>query len=518
MKNVSLLFVLLIPLIAFGETNVDEWGNIDYHLIPKTCIINCPPDTPPGWRDDERLSLNDAAESIAPRGVADTFGRIHAVWKDNRRLHGRDEIHYRVRIDTVWDSLYAISNLDTSHNSPWIAIDKRNNLHVVFLRWFGAPFAYYDVGYRRFNDSLGIWEPEQRLTQTDSIGLAGRPKILCDTNDVIYVLWLNDNDSPRTIWYMTYDSTGWNEKKEVTDINDQPNGYFGVAPAPDNRIHCVWQDYRSGTAELYHRIFENGSWSPAQAITTNGFASVYPRLSADTLGNIHLVYGGGLSLAEKIHYLVWDAATQTWGPETKFPSQMAMPHVDIAVSPLDSDVHLTFHESISGTIEIIYKHYDAGTGQWEPNVQLTFNYPDIRLDPQICLDFNDYVHLLWWDERDLTGQEEIYYKTNRLAPSGFLESSFNLKNSIKLTARPNPFHTQTDIEYQIIDDRLPVADYSIQLKIYDVTGRLVRKWDYQTIRQSNQITWRGYDCPTGIYIVSFECEGICRTIKLIRIR
>lgn len=522
---------IFIPLIIFSVVfvwgDVDQFGNIDIEIDPEISNLTCPIDTPAGWRDDELLSLNDAKESITPRGIADALGRIHVVWKDNRRLHGRDEIHYRVRIDTTWNSLFAVSNLDTSHNSPWLAVDKKNNVHIVFLRWFGAPGARYDLGYRKYNDSLGVWEDEEKVTQSDSIGLAGRPKVLCDTNDIVYAFWLNENNIPKTIWFVTNDGTGWSAKMPVTDLNDAPNGYYGVAVAPDNRIHCVFQDYRSGIPELYHRYYQNSTWSPSQPITNNGFASVYPRLAADTLSNIHLVYGGGQSLTEKIHYLMWNSAGQTWGPETVFPSQMAMPHVDIAVSQLNSDIHLTFHESISGHIEIMYKYYDAQAGQWEPNVQLTFNYPDIRLDPQICLNPSDFVQLFWWDQRDGTGQEEIYYKTNHVIP-GIWETHDNNDTKPLISAIPNPFSRKTGVSFNI-GQRVKGQE----LKIYDVTGKLVKEFLLLTAYSPGlalrsgagllpiTIFWsgkdnQGIDCPPGVYLVNVRCEKTENTIKLIK--
>jgi hypothetical protein len=514
---IRLFIPLTVFLAVFAWGDIDKFGNIDIQIDPEISILTCPIDTPAGWRDDELLSLNDAKESITPRGVADALGKIHVVWKDNRRLNGRDEIHYRVRIDTIWSSLFAISNLDTAHNSPWIAVDKKNNVHVVFLRWFGASGALYDLGYRKYNDSLGMWEDEERITQSDSIGLAGRPKVLCDTSDVVYTFWLNENNTPRTIWFATNDGTGWSAKMPVTDLSDEPNGYYGVAVAPDNTIHCVFQDYQSGIPELFHRYYQNDTWSPSQPVTNNGFPSVYPRLAADTLSDMHLVYGGGQSLSEKIHYLIWDSANLTWGPETVFPSQMAVPHIDIAVSRLNSDVHLTFHESISGHIEIMYKYYNKQAGQWEPNVQLTFNYPDIRLDPQICLNPSDFVQLFWWDQRDGTGQEEIYYKTNRFNP-GIWETHNNNGNEMMLSATPNPFSKKTGINFHIGQ-----SVERIELKIYDVTGKLVKEFPLPATYPllPTNISWSGADnqglnCPPGVYLVKARSEDTERTIKIIK--
>jgi hypothetical protein len=495
---------------------VDSFGNIDVSLNPSDFITLTSPDTPPGWTVDELLSLNDVKESISPRGVSDSQGKIQLVWKDNRRLLGHDEIHYRVRTDTTWSSFIAVSNLDTSHNSPWVAVDGKNNVHVVFLRWFGAPFAYYDVGYRKYSDSLTLWEPEERITLNDSIGLAGRPKVLCDTNNVVYAFWLDDNEVPQRIWYASNNGTGWIAKMAVTDSTDDPRGFYGVGISPDNTIHLVWQDYRSGLPELYHRYYQGSSWTSSDTVTTNGFASVYPRLSADSLNNMHLVYGGGTSLNEKIHYLVWDSFTQTWGSETKFPSQMGVPHVDIAVSPLNSDVHLTFHESISSNIEIMYKHYDAQLNQWEPNVRLTFNYPDIRLDPQITLDPNDYVHLVWWDQRDGTGQEEIYYKTNKV-PTGIEETDMIPKGDFRLKVYPNPFHFSTMIRYQI------PSTNQVNLSIYNITGRLVQTLVDETQKAGvYQIHWDSRapesGVRSGIYFYRLKSGDLISTKKLILLR
>ncbi len=58
-------------------------------------IATTPVDSPPGWTPDTLLSLNDVQESRDPAFAIDNLGRLHAVRKDNRRLGGKDEIHYR---------------------------------------------------------------------------------------------------------------------------------------------------------------------------------------------------------------------------------------------------------------------------------------------------------------------------------------------------------------------------------------------------------------------------------------
>ncbi len=104
--------------------------------------------------------------------------------------------------------------------------------------------------------------------------------------------------------------------------------------------------------------------------------------------------------------------------------------------------------------------------------------------------------------------------------------------SKKLEVYPNPFTTKLDIRYEIPDTRYeltngPISDISYltshSIKIYDATGRLIRQWDYQTIRLSDQIVWSGDDdsgrkVPAGVYFVRLESEGFKQVEKVILLR
>jgi len=62
-----------------------------------------------------------------------------------------------------------------------------------------------------------------------------------------------------------------------------------------------------------------------------------------------------------------------------------------------------------------------------------------------------------------------------------------------------------------------------ELTIYDATGRLVRQWDYPTMRLSGRISWDGTDhasrlLPSGVYILMFQTGESSETKKLLLIR
>ncbi len=108
---------------------------------------------------------------------------------------------------------------------------------------------------------------------------------------------------------------------------------------------------------------------------------------------------------------------------------------------------------------------------------------------------------------DYSAYEEGWYVDDVFVPMlGIqeLNTPENLK-AISLNVSPNPFHTITDIRYQITD----IGEY--KLRIYDATGRLVKSLDLESSmeNQVSAISWRGDDnagrkLPGGVYFVTLQ--------------
>jgi len=87
-----------------------------------------------------------------------------------------------------------------------------------------------------------------------------------------------------------------------------------------------------------------------------------------------------------------------------------------------------------------------------------------------------------------------------------------------ISLSPNPFSKALDIRYSIGQ-----RAQNIELKIYDVSGRLVRKWDHQTVRLSDYVNWDGtddygYALPAGIYFIQFTAGDYKRIEKTVLLR
>ncbi len=132
-------------------------------------------------------------------------------------------------------------------------------------------------------------------------------------------------------------------------------------------------------------------------------------------------------------------------------------------------------------------------------------------------------------------------------------SQFAIRNSQLLSVYPNPFCEKTEIicrlpdagcqmpdtrypmpdaRYRMPDTRCRISDYPVShisylqsatLKIYDVSGRLVKSFNHLTNSPFNQVVWFGDDdagrlVPAGVYFVRLEAGGFRQTEKALLLR
>ena len=101
-------------------------------------------------------------------------------------------------------------------------------------------------------------------------------------------------------------------------------------------------------------------------------------------------------------------------------------------------------------------------------------------------------------------------------PGAIEETDLRLTpDALRLEVYPNPFREKTTIRYiiQNVGQGFSLANSKPEglpyICIYDVSGRLVRQFDYPTIRQSDHIIWYGDDdkgrtASQGIYFLRIE--------------
>ena len=146
-----------------------------------------------------------------------------------------------------------------------------------------------------------------------------------------------------------------------------------------------------------------------------------------------------------------------------------------------------------GTLELMVGSYDFKFYVFDLNTTC-WKWPKFRYDP-----YNSGTY------------RSGYYPGITNTNKGATIISFGLK------IKPSIFSMKTVIEFSIGHRAEDMG-----LKIYDVTGRLIRQFDYSTIRLSNQVTWCGDDdlgrkLSNGVYFIRFETDKEAIVKKVVKI-
>ena len=191
------------------------------------------------------------------------------------------------------------------------------------------------------------------------------------------------------------------------------------------------------------------------------------------------------------------------------------------VVPPDSTLYFYQQYNMETNYDYGYVEIDDGSGWWRTFERFTgisgwteASYPLTEYDGQtVRIRFrflSDYdMHTEGWYVDDVQVPTEIGIAEHISPPT--VEMPL-------LTVLPNPFRKKTDISFGIEH-----GAKSVELKIYNVVGRLVKQWNHPTIQASNHILWdgtdqRGIGVPDGIYFIRLNIgtTEIIESVVLLR--
>jgi len=107
---------------------------------------------------------------------------------------------------------------------------------------------------------------------------------------------------------------------------------------------------------------------------------------------------------------------------------------------------------------------------------------------------------------------------------GIAEHKTTLSGFANLMVSPNPFTQMTDIRYQMTDGGTIQSELSVNLRIYDVGGRLIKDFDQlSVIGHQSSAQWSGDDnagrkLPGGVYFVTLHAGEFSDTKKVLLVR
>ncbi len=391
---------------------------------------------------------NDGS-SYDPVIEIDSSGDLHVVWFDTTSgVWGSDtEIMYASYTEaTGWSNVSIISDgfagiywNDGLSSTPDIAVDRDDNIHVVWHDWTIGPWGGggdVEIMYTKYSEATGwsnitiISDGYNSIYWND--GGSYVPSITVDSSNSIHVVW---EDWTNGIWgtdsevmYVSYsEASGWSN---VTVISDGFNDIYwndDLSSTPDivvdrnDNIHVVWYDDTNGAwgldKEIMYSTLGASGWTFPKVIS-DGYMGVYwnigdsfnPSIAVDGLANVHVVWhdttDGGWGTDNEIMYTSYSENTG-W----------ILPKV---ISDLYSEV--TWNMGFSGNPAMVYGNEeiyivweDTTDGVWGTDYEIMYSSVSLDLNPSaFALSTNagspdsDGVFDLVWTESGGANNYSVY--------------------------------------------------------------------------------------------------------------
>ena len=187
--------------------------------------------------------------------------------------------------------------------------------------------------------------------------------------------------------------------------SETPSSGAVIAVVSDT-IHVVWVETVYGWPEIYHTYRAGDTdWSTPARLE----AGTQPALSVGPDGTVDLVWLdestlGGSFNTSFIRYRRWNNALQMWldSANVDVASLGTIDSPSVAVGP-GGETHVVWVDSVDGSPRIRYRRRSGST--WSSPRNVAFGR-----DPDIAVDADGRLHMVWSDTSILGQTHDIYYR------------------------------------------------------------------------------------------------------------
>jgi hypothetical protein len=484
------------------------------------------------WLSSEEVSVGSPGgiygissyPSIAMEG-----GDIHVVWEDYRT--GDYEIFYR-RFSGGWGTPINLTGDTAQSRSAVITVTSSGRR---FLVWQDDRTGIYEI-YGKIYEN-GSWGATEKLSFASLY--AGFPTI-AHRNEAVYVVWEEMENNGYELYFCSHSGGNWSVPQRITNSEGQSQ-YPSLCITPTGTTHVVFADDRNGSFNVYHKQYNGSSWS-ADSLLTQGNAgeALYPQIAADPFGNLHLAWTGNSEGSYEIHYRKRVSSGQ-WSADTLLSNTGALSSLPHIASTTNGSIHVMWYDWVEDPVftspHIRYRRYNATLDILSSNISTettphgvwiaaSIPYAELtlfRLEDPFPTRIEHFRanddEVTWYDELPAGDYRYIVQIINgttvRYSPIIEVHIASTPK-PIALSISPNPF--TTEVRIQISEVR---SDH--YLKIYDLSGRLVKNFELSTSHSSlaTDVVWDGRDhkgklVSPGVYFIRYRAENISVAKKVIK--
>jgi RHS repeat-associated protein len=337
----------------------------------------------------------------------------YLIWDDAR--DGNANIYFAKRdpVTGAWSNPQVKVNTDTGTRiqvNPAIALDSTNNAYAVWEdERNGAGKA--DIFSSR-RTAAGVWSTPN-LKVSDDPGSGGgavqrNPRIAGTAAGAETAVWVDLRASQNNIYSSSIATpwTAWTVNKKITDNTAALKDFPDVAVDAANTAYAVWQDSRSGNADIYFSSLASGAlnWLTPNAKISDDpgtAAQTKPRIGVDSAGNLTAAWIDARTSPAHVR-VARKPAAGSWSASVDItPSPANVQSLALSVRP-DGAAWAVWGDARAGATnqDIWGARYDPTSDTWSAPVRLddapgtTTN----QLSPAVAFTGTDTA-LAWRDNR-----------------------------------------------------------------------------------------------------------------------
>ena len=295
--------------------------------------------------------------------------------------------------------------LGTQANVMKLARTSNGMLHCVYSRSDGL---YSQIYHSYSSDNGETWTEEPLTSESYDQTL---PAIATDSHDYLHVVWqgcCSESPTHPQIRYRKYTTT-WSPISSITTDTGWDQREPAIAVDSQDHLHVVWQNINfiggawcsGGCGPLSYSMYTD-SWSTPECIGENEqYREIRQSLVVDGNDNLHLAFDTDDYHGESCWHFAYREKTTSWQPVESFPCIENRPSLAI---DSNENVHLVSQIYLYTTLDELYRKKTVSG--WENPTYLTSgNLIPQDQKPDIALDSNDYVHVVWNDNGNIVHRE-----------------------------------------------------------------------------------------------------------------
>jgi hypothetical protein len=501
MKQNILLFIFLVFCFSFTE------------------IVNAQ-----GIIKDDFLVNDDAGSEfqLYPSISMDGAGNFVVVWQDFRNSSW--DIYFQ-RYNDAGTALGVNTKVNddadsASQEHPSISMgvtgdfvivwdDNRNNNHDIYFQRYTSTGAALGVNTKVNDDidSVKQWSP--------SISMDGAGNFV--------IVWMDERNVNRDIYYQRYTSTG-TALGVNTKVNDDAGSADQVSPSilidVAGNFVIAWHDFRNANWDIYYQRYTSTGTTLGVNTKANDDAGnefqMYPSISMDAASNFVIVWQDFRNINWDIYYQKYTSTGTPLGVNTKVNDDAGSAYQKIPSISINGvgDFVIVWMDYRYGqtNTDIFGQRYFSSGYPNGVNYRIVADGPNNGEATPIVYANNSDIIFSWEDNRRSNGWD-IYAKIVSWNWNGVTsvtdEENINPKDFSLAQNYPNPFNPSTTFRYSI-----PIQS-KVVIKVNDILGNEVATlMDEEKPVGTYELTWNASSLPSGVYFYQLKAGRFVATNKM----